>query len=83
MSLDLKKLSDPEYRKEYNERKEREEKEWMTFLLDALKSPRLTAFESNFIRSLSRHDNIQSWDELSVKQMKVAKEIEKKIYAVG
>ena len=93
MALDFKKLSDPEYRREYQEKQEalakeieKEEKEYRELINDASKSPKLNEWESNFIRNM-RHSmytgGATRLADLSTKQQKVLKKIKGKIYAVG
>ena len=93
MSIDYKKLSDPEYKREYQERMEalakeleKEEKEYSELINDASRSPKLNEWESNFIRNL-RHSmhtgGATRFSDLSVKQQEVLKKIKGKIYAIG
>lgn len=93
MALDFKKLSDPEYKREYQETQEalakeleKEEKEYSELINDASKSPKLTEWESNFIRNLRRSMNTGGatrFSDLSIKQQEVLKKIKGKIYAIG
>lgn len=93
MTLDFKKLSDPEYRREYQEKMEvlakeleKEEKEYRELINDASRSPKLNEWESNFIRNMRHSMNTGGatrFSDLSVKQQEVLKKIKGKIYAIG
>lgn len=91
--VDYKRLSDPEYRREYEERKAvlaaeiaKEEASYAELVKDAVASPKLNDWESNFIHNLlnsMRIGAITRLADLSDKQREVLKKIERKIYAVG
>lgn len=93
MSLDFRKLSDPDYRKELLERVEqlkqqvaKEANDYDIFLVDALSSPRTNEWELNFLHNLrgqQMRDQITRKADLSAKQRNVVNKIEEKIYAAG
>lgn len=91
--IDFSLLNDPEYRasrerirEELAAKKEALNKNYKEFLTDAAKSPKLTSWEADFIKSLNTNWNMGiqvRFDELSEKQLDVAKRIQAKIYRIG
>jgi hypothetical protein len=72
--------------KEYEEQRDKDSKFLAEFLLDARKSPKLTDWEKEFVRSISilfESCRIESVRDLSERQKDVVKKLEAKIHAIG